>query len=77
MGRLGLACRFVGLPRDNCGAAQHYAEAQALKPDPKIADALTAAQVSCALTPTAAASGTPGILGAPSTTATPKSTPNH
>jgi tetratricopeptide (TPR) repeat protein len=45
---------------DNCGAAQHYTEAQALKADPKIAEALATATTNCALTPTAQASSTPG-----------------
>jgi tetratricopeptide (TPR) repeat protein len=56
---------------DNCGAAKHYAEAQALKPDVKIAEALSTAQASCALTPTAEPSGTPGTAGAPASTAKP------
>jgi tetratricopeptide (TPR) repeat protein len=59
---------------DHCSAAQHYAEAQALKPDPKIAEALLAAQTSCALTPTAVSSSTPGTPGTPSAV-TAKSTP--
>ena len=63
---------------DTCGAAQHYTEAQALKADPKIADALATAQASCAKTPTAAESGTPGTPGAPGTPAVAKkSTPAH
>jgi len=45
---------------DHCGAVQHYTEAQALKPDPKIAEALATATVDCALTPTAPATSTPG-----------------
>ncbi len=57
---------------DYCGAAQHYAEAQTLKPDPKIAEALVAAQTNCALTPTVVPSGTPGT---PCTSGTP-STPS-
>jgi tetratricopeptide (TPR) repeat protein len=59
---------------DYCGAAQHYAEAQALKPDPKVAEVLAAAQTNCLLTPTTSASGTPGTPGAASAvkaTATP------
>ncbi len=59
---------------DPCGAAQHYAEAQDLKPDPKVAEALAAAQASCAKTPEppAKSSGTPGT---PEATAAAKSTP--
>jgi tetratricopeptide (TPR) repeat protein len=49
---------------DPCGAARHYTEAQALEPDAKVAQALAAAQASCAQTPTATASGTPGTPGA-------------
>jgi tetratricopeptide (TPR) repeat protein len=57
---------------DTCGAAQHYTEAQALKPDPKVAEALATAQTSCALTPTPSASGTPGTPAAAAVvTATP------
>jgi tetratricopeptide (TPR) repeat protein len=64
---------------DNCGAAQHYAEAQALKADPKIAEALATATVDCALTPTAPPTGTPGTPEVPGSaelaTATPSPTP--
>ena len=56
---------------DTCGAAKHYAEAQVLKPDAKIAEALSTAAASCALTPTAGGTGTPGTPGAPASTATP------
>ena len=56
---------------DTCGAATHYAEAQALKPDVKLAEALSTAQASCGLKPTAGASGTPGTPGAPTPTAKP------
>jgi len=56
---------------DTCGAATHYAEAQALKPDVKIAETLATTQASCALTPRAEVSGTPGTPGAPAATATP------
>jgi len=45
---------------DPCGAAQHYAQAEVLKPDPKVAEALAAAQASCGKTPTVAASEAPG-----------------
>jgi tetratricopeptide (TPR) repeat protein len=67
---------------DACGAAQHYTEAQALKVDPKIAEALATAEASCAKTPTAAESGTPGKPGTPGTPGTParaavKSTPTR
>jgi tetratricopeptide (TPR) repeat protein len=59
---------------DFCGAAQHYTEAQDLKPDPKIAEALVTAQASCAKTPPASAqsSGTPGTPAAKTET---KATP--
>jgi|SRR5579859_120054 len=53
---------------DNCGAAQHYAEAQALKPDPKIAEKLATATTDCALTPTVEVSGTPGTRVVPGST---------
>ncbi len=56
---------------DTCGAAKHYAEAQALKADVKIAEALSTAEASCALTPTAEVAGTPGTPGAPASTARP------
>ena len=56
---------------DLCGAAQHYAEAQVLKPDPKVALDLAAAEASCAQTPTAQTSGTPGTPGAVVVTLTP------
>ena len=54
---------------DTCGAATHYAEAQVLKPDVKIAEALSTALASCALTPTVAVTSTPGTPGAPALTA--------
>ena len=59
---------------DTCGAARHYAEAQALKPEVKIAEALSTAQASCALTPAAELTGTPGTPGA-SASAAPTATP--
>jgi tetratricopeptide (TPR) repeat protein len=54
---------------DHCGAAQHYTEAQALKPDAKIAAALATATTDCALTPTALATSTPGTPVVPSSVA--------
>ena len=61
---------------DNCGAAQHYAEAQALKADPKIAAALATATTDCALTPTAPPTNTPSTPVVPgSIVATPTHTP--
>lgn len=53
---------------DYCGAAQHYVEARALTPDPKVAQALAAAQANCAHTPTPSASGTPGTAVKATTT---------
>jgi hypothetical protein len=52
---------------DNCGAAKHYAEAQALSPDAQVADKLTAARAACAQTPQPNTTGTP----TPDTTPTP------
>ncbi len=57
-----------------CSAAQDYADAQALQPDPKVAESLRAAEASCAKTPKppAHSSGTPGT---PEATAAVKLTP--
>jgi tetratricopeptide (TPR) repeat protein len=56
---------------DFCGAAQHYTEAQALKTDPAVAEALAKAQASCALTPTPAASASAEAAAPAKLTPTP------
>jgi len=56
---------------DACGAVTHYAEAQALSPDPQVADKLAAATAACAQTPTPNASVSP----TPNLTATVTPTP--
>ena len=60
---------------DNCGAAEHYAEAQALKPDPAIAEALATATTDCALTPTPEPTSTPGTPEVPGSSEVATATP--
>ena len=50
---------------DACGAAKHYAEAQALSPEPAIGNALATAEAACALTPAPGPSATPGPANLP------------
>ncbi len=62
---------------DDCTAAIHYAEAQALSPDPLITDKLIAATAACAQTPTpsASTSATPNLTATVTPTVTVTPTP--
>jgi tetratricopeptide (TPR) repeat protein len=56
---------------DACGAAVHYAEAQALTPDAQVTDKLAAATAACAQTPTPNAPSRATATTTPTVTPTP------